>query len=142
MCDERRALFQWVNLMGDQPRASISINPTLWQWWVSITGTLVAIVVGLWTGIAFVSDQVFDQRLNQFHEKAKPEIRRLIQEEVSDHAAQPAHGDVVTRLRTVERENAAEARQLEENDKRLGRIDSRLLRIEDKLDILIRNGKK
>jgi hypothetical protein len=135
MCEERRAFFQKVSLMGDEPKATISINPTLWQWWVWFAGTLVAIVLGLWTGVSWVSARVFDERLNEFHKTAQPAIQQIIKEEVANHATQPAHGDVLTRLREVERENAAEAVQNAALDKRLDRI-------ENKLDIIIRNGSK
>ena len=133
MCDERRAFFQKVSFMGAEPKAGISINPTLWQWWVWLGGTLVAIVVGLWAGISFVSANVFEEKLLDFHEVAKPEIRQIIAEEIEHHEAVPAHSDVIQRIESLETHKAAV-------DVRVEEWGGRLKRIEDKVDILISNG--
>jgi hypothetical protein len=119
--------------MGAEPKTAYSYNPAAWQWWLGQIVKVMSIVGGIWLGISWAAGHVFDERLQQFHTIAKPEIRELIKDEVADHAAQPAHGDVLTRLRDVERENAGEAAEL-------GSVNRRLDRIESKLDILIRNG--
>jgi hypothetical protein len=83
--------------------------------------------------VAEVSGQVFSEQLHDFHQVAKPEIRQMIVEEVADHEAQPAHGQVVERLTALERENS-------EENARLENIEKWLERIEGKLNVAIRNG--
>jgi hypothetical protein len=136
MCQDRRAWFQKVDLKGREPEVAYSFNPTAWQWWLWLGGRLVAIVVGLWVGISFVAGHVFDERLNQFHDVAVPEIESLIENKLEVRRLQ----SYTDRQPTVERIHALEA-----EDQRVGAIlteyGKQLDRIEDKVDILIRNGR-
>ena len=130
MCDERRALFQRVNFMGDSPKATYSINPTAWQWWGWLLGRVVGVIAGLWLGISFVAGNVFDERLNDFHERVQPVIEEIIKEEVEHHSSLPAHPGVLERLNEGERHDAA-------MDGRFIGMEKQLDNIERKVDILI-----
>jgi len=130
MCDDRRAFFQKISLVGKEPKVAYSINPTAWQWWLWLGGRLAAVVIGLWVGISFVAGQVFDKRLYDFHQMAKPQIETFIESEITNHE----DGHVTeARIDVIERHNTGVDIQLEGVVKQLDKMDK-------KLDVLILNG--
>jgi len=98
-------------MSGDEPKTKISFNPTMVQFWGWTLFKAGAIIIALWGGIAFVADYQFERSLKIFHEKAKPEIIKAIEdseihtgERLQTHAEQPAHGEVIERIHTIENE--------------------------------------
>lgn len=138
MCEDRRALFQKINLKGKEPTVAYSLNPTAWQWWLWLGGRIVGVVIGLWLDISFVAGKVFDERLYDFHQLAKPEIEELIEEELEHHES----GHVTdARIDVIENHNASVDIQLEGIEKQLEKAEILMEKMDKKLDVVIRNGK-
>lgn len=130
MCREKRSLFGIIDMSGEDPKTRYSFNPTAIQWWVWFGGKCVAIFLGLWLGIAWVSANVFDEQLREFHRVAQPQIHKLVEEHVASHES----GHVTdARIDMIEMHDAAVEQRLQSMEKQLDKMDG-------KLDILIRNG--
>lgn len=118
-------------MSGKTPSVSYSFNPAAWQWWAWFCGRLVAIVVGLWLGVSFVADKVFDENLYQFHLQAKPEIHSLVKDSVAAHEKDHV---------TVERVHQLET-QAGRVDEKFESLQRQLDSMDRKLDAILKNGK-
>lgn len=90
-------------MSGNTPKTVYSINPAAWQFWLTVA-TLAALYFSM---TSWIVGREFDQRLNQFHAIAKPQIFKVIDDKVSAHARLPAHGVVLEEIAAVKIRNAA-----------------------------------
>jgi len=109
VCNDRRATLQKVDMSGNAPKTVYSINPTAWQFWVSLA-TLCTLYFSM---TAWIVGREFDQRLIIFHREIKPSIERMMDAKVNAHAALPAHSNVIERITEQEKRDAGADQQLE-----------------------------
>ena len=130
MCGEKRSWFGIIDMAGDDPRTRYSFNPSAIQWWAWLLGKIVAIIVGLWLGVNWVAGSVFEDSLNEFHSIARPQFEIMMDDKIEGHMKSYV---TIERVHELEKHN-------ERMDEKLSNVEKKLEDIDDKLDILIRNG--
>lgn len=130
MCDEKRSWFGVIDMTGGDPKTRYSFNPSAIQWWAWLFGKAVAIVIGLWLGVSWVAGSVFEDSLQEFHQIARPQFEVMMDDKIEAHGR--IHVDL-ERIHEIEKHNA-------KVDEKLVNMEKKLEDMDDKLDILIRNG--
>jgi len=123
-------------MSGSEPKAKISINPTVWQFLLTMAG-LIAIV---WSGIAFIASYTIDGKLKIFHDEVRPKLHQKIVDEIAVHDDKPSHNGVIERITTGEIHDAQVDEKLISIEQR--QIDMKTKMAEDKNDLIreIRNA--
>lgn len=148
MCEQRRGTFQRVRLDEDGTVANyISINLREWKAIIvaivavlTFIGTIVSAVVWSNHAVAEISGKVaaeeFSHQLDLFHEKAVPEIDRMIDAKIRIHTL-TAEGLAIERITALET-----ARAVAERDRQAIFDELRFLRVgqEELLRRVPKNG--
>ena len=130
MCDEKRSWFGVIDMSGAGPKTTYSINPSALQWWLWLLGKVIAIIIGLWLGVNWVAGDVFEDALAEFHSVAKPQFEQMVDRKIQENMKTYV---TIERVHELEKHN-------ERMDEKLSNVEKKLEDIDDKLDILIRNG--
>jgi hypothetical protein len=115
-------------MTGGNPRHVWSIDLTNVQFYVTLIIGVAAVIGIAWTTNAWVSEKIFHDELDKFHEVAVPEIQMMIDSSIKSHAD-------VAQL-SYERDLGALKEQLAVIRQHTSDIDARFIRMEAKIDRL------